>query len=517
MRMLLLFAWAALAAGAQPILTPPPSPAPRINGAMVFGVRPGSPFLYTIAASGERPMTFSAEGLPRGLELDPATGRISGTLARRGEFRVTLGAKNARGAARRRLRIVVGDRLALTPPMGWNSWYCWSESVSDEKMRATARAMVEKGLVHHGWTYVNIDDCWQGARGGPHRAIQGNERFPDMAALAAYIHSLGLKAGLYSTPWMGSYAGFIGGSAPSADGDYSAVALPPEKRLQRFQVFGRWPSAGKLGVQKVGAHWFVDADARQWAEWGIDFVKFERKPNDVPTTGRIKRALDASKRDIVLSLSNEAPYEQAGDWARLTNMWRTTGDIGDTWDKVSRIGFSQDRWAPYGGPGHWIDPDMLQAGSVGVPNTFVRQLRPSRLTPDEQYTQMSLWSLLAAPLLISCDVESMDAFTLALLTNGEVIDVNQDPLGKSAMPVARRGTLEVWAKALEDGAKAAGLFNRGGREERIAVRWSELGASGPQAVRDLWRQKDLGIFPDGFEAAVPAHGVVLVKVKPKEQ
>lgn len=497
------------------VLTPKPGPAPRINGARVFGVRPGSPFLYTIAATGDRPITFSASGLPKGLALDAATGRIQGTLATAGEYRVKLRAKNAHGTAERAFRIVAGDRLALTPPMGWNSWYCWSESVSDEKLRASAKAMVDKGLVNHGWTYVNIDDCWQGERGGKHRAIQGNERFPDMPGLAGYIHSLGLKMGLYSTPWMGSYAGFIGGSAPTAEGDYSGVALPVEKRLQRFQFFGRWPMSEKLGVQKTGAYWFVDADARQWAEWGIDFVKFDWKPNDVPTTDRIRRALDASGRDIVLSLSNEAPFTEARDWARLSNMWRTTGDIRDTWEVVSRIGFSQDRWAPHGGPGHWIDPDMLQVGSAGVPNTFVRQLRPSGLTPEEQYTHVSLWALLSAPLLISCDIDSMDEFTLGLLTNDEVIDVNQDPLGKSAMPVARRGSLEIWAKSLEDGTRAAGLFNRADTEQSVAVRWAELGVRGPQKVRDLWRQRDLGVFPDGFEAKVPAHGVVLVKIAPR--
>jgi alpha-galactosidase len=510
---LVLLAAAALAAQ-PPILTPPPSPAPRINGAMVFGVRPGSPFLYTIAASGDRPMTFSARGLPKGLALDSAAGRISGKLTRAGEHRVVLRAENARGHAERTLRIVAGDRLALTPPMGWNSWYCWSESVSDEKVRASAKALVEKGLVNYGWTYVNLDDCWQGARGGRHRAIQGNERFPDMPGLVAYIHSLGLKAGLYSTPWIGSYAGFIGGSAPSPDGDYSAVALPPAQRLQPFQFFGRWPNARKMGLQRVGEHWFVDADARQWAEWGIDFVKFDWKPNDVPTAERIRKALDASGRDMLLSLSNEAPFEHAADWARLTHMWRTTGDIADTWEAASRIGFSQDRWAPFAGPGRWIDPDMLQVGSVGVPNTFVRQLRPSRLTPDEQYSQVSLWALIAAPLILSCDIESMDAFTLGLLTNAEVIDVNQDPLGAAAMPAVRRGPHEVWVKRLEDGARAAGLFNRADGEETVKVRWADLGLQGPQTVRDLWRQKDLGLFPESFETTVPAHGVALVKIAP---
>jgi alpha-galactosidase len=262
----------------------------------------------------------------------------------------------------------------------------------------------------------------------------------------------------------------------------------------------------------LGAYWFSDADAKQWAEWGIDYVKHDWKPNDPPTTERILKGLLACGRDIVLSLSNEAPFEHAAEWARLSNLWRTTGDIQATWEAVSRIGFSQDRWAPYAGPGHWIDPDMLQIGMIGVPNTYVRTLKPTVLTPDEQYTQVSLWSLLAAPLLLSCDIETMDDFTLSLVTNDEVIDVNQDPLGKSGVPVSRAGGLEVWAKPMEDGSKAVGLFNRSDQEATVAARWSDLGVRGRQKVRDLWRQIDLGVFEGQFQTKVARHGVVLVRV-----
>ncbi|HSB15917.1 MAG TPA: putative Ig domain-containing protein [Bryobacteraceae bacterium] len=501
-----------LSAAQPPILTPKPSPKPRINGARIFGVRPGRPFLHTIAATGQRPMTFSAKGLPAGLTLDQKSGRISGFLSKPGEHVVTLRAANSLGAAERRFRIVVGDKIALTPPMGWNSWYAWSESVSDEKIRSVARGFVAKGLVNHGWTYVNIDDCWQGLRGGKYNAIQGNERFRDIKGMCDYVHGLGLKIGIYSTPWMATYGGFIGGSAPTAKGDYSGMWLPPEKRLQPYQVFGRWPSSQRLGAQKLGAYWFSDADAKQWAEWGIDYVKHDWKPNDPPTTERILKGLLACGRDIVLSLSNEAPFEHAAEWARLSNLWRTTGDIKATWEAVSRIGFTQDRWAPYAGPGHWNDPDMLQIGMIGVPNTYVRTLKPTVLTPGEQYTQVSLWSLLAAPLLLSCDIETMDDFTLSLVTNDEVIDVNQDPLGKSGVPVSRAGGLEVWAKQMEDGSQAVGLFNRSDQEATVTARWSDLGVRGKQEVRDLWRQKDLGVFEGQFQTKVAGHGVVLVRV-----
>ncbi|MBM4019653.1 MAG: alpha-galactosidase, partial [Planctomycetes bacterium] len=216
----LLAASVALAAAPEQygILTPPAPPEPRINGARVFGVRPGRPFLFTIAATGERPLTFAARSLPAGLSLDERTGRITGTLRYRGEHVVTLVVRNARGTRERSLRIVVGDRLALAPPMGWNSWNCWAEAIDAEKVRAAADGMVASGLVNHGWMYINIDDCWQGERRPPEYALQPKERMGDLKALADYVHGLGLKLGIYSTPWKTSYAGFAGGSADTDDG-----------------------------------------------------------------------------------------------------------------------------------------------------------------------------------------------------------------------------------------------------------------------------------------------------------
>ena len=200
------------------ILTPAPAETPRINGARIFGVRPGSEFLFTVAATGARPMTFSAEGLPKGLKLDSRTGRITGRVKKAGEYVVRLKAENALGSNERDLKIVVGDAISLTPPMGWNSWNCWARDVTQEQVLASARAMVEKGLVDHGWTYINIDDGWQGQRGGKYNAIQPNTKFPDMKGLADEIHALGLKIGIYSTPWIGTYAAHVGSYSDRADG-----------------------------------------------------------------------------------------------------------------------------------------------------------------------------------------------------------------------------------------------------------------------------------------------------------
>jgi alpha-galactosidase len=470
------------------ILTPKPPRTPRINGPKVFGVRPGSPFLFTIPATGDRPMRFAARGLPEGLELDEKTGRITGTLAAKAEHTVTLIAENARGKTERALKIVVGDAICLTPPMGWNDWNCWGQAVDDAKIRAAAKAMAETGLINHGWTYINIDDAWQGQRGGKFNAIQGNEKFPDMDALCDYVHGLGLKIGIYSTPWVSSYAGHVGGSSNNEDGSWTRE------------------TAG----HGLGKYSFADNDARQWAAWGIDYMKYDWNPNDLPHVEEMALALRKSGRDIVYSLSNSAPFDQAKHWAELANCWRTTGDIHDTWGSVSGIGFDQDKWAPFAGPGHWNDPDMLVVGKLG----WGPELHPTHLSPDEQYAHISLWCLLSAPLLLGCDLSDLDEFTLNLLTNDEVLEVDQDAAGKQATRVKLDGDTEVWAKDMEDGSKAVGLFNRSLFDAEVSVDWQTLGINGPRRVRDLWRQQDLGSFDDSFKADVRPHGVVLVRILP---
>jgi alpha-galactosidase len=484
------------------ILTPPPPHTPRINGPSVFGVRPNSPFLYAIPATGDRPMTFAVEGLPDGLSVDATSGRITGRISGPGTFQVVLVARNGRGEARRPFRIVCGEAISLTPAMGWNSWNCWAEAVDASKVLRSARAMVSSGLAQHGWTYINIDDTWQGARTGPDHALQGNAKFPDMKGLCDAIHALGLKAGLYSTPWITSYAKYPGGSSDAADGAWSkALADTAHWRLGRYS--------------------FALADARQWAAWGFDYLKYDWNPNDLLHVAEMSDALRRSGRDIIFSLSNTAPFEHAAQLSRLANSWRTTSDIRDTWTSgdafwqyaVSEIGFSQDRWAPYAGPGHWNDPDMLVVGRVGWGNPH-----PSGLTPDEQYSHISLWCLLSAPLLIGCDMEHLDPFTLSLLTNDEVLALDQDALGRQAVRVATIGPVDVFQKDLEDGGKALGFFNRDSQATTIAFgKLIYLGFTGRQHVRDLWRQKDLPdiVDPqkDALHLTIPAHGVMLLKLK----
>jgi alpha-galactosidase len=539
----LLLSVSSWAAGGD-ILTPKPPPTPRINGPRVVGARPGRPFLFTVPTTGDEPVAYAAEGLPDGLTLDAGTGRITGAVKQEGEYKVKLTAANSIGKDARTLLIKIGDQISLTPPMGWNSWNCFAGAVDQDKVRAAAEAMVRTGLVEHGWTYINIDDTWQGPRGGKDHALQGDEKFPDMKKLCDDIHGLGLKAGIYSTPWVTSYANHPGGSADD-----------PDSKWEKFE--GVKQVNKKILPFAVGKYSFARQDAKQFAAWGFDYLKYDWNPIEVPQVEEMADALKDSGRDFVYSLSNHAPYEGAADWARLANCWRTTGDIRDNWRSVTSIGFSQGKWARFAGPGRWNDPDMLVVGKVG----WGPKLHPTGLTPDEQYTHISLWCLLAAPLLIGCDLTDMDDFTVSLLTNDEVLAVDQDPLGKEATRVKEdvKAGIEVWARPLADGSTAVGLFNRGryeieppprpkkgepapkhvwklhdrasDRDEEfdneadaqaalqktaavveVAVDWSDLHLTGAQAVRDLWRQKDLGDADGKVSVKAPFHGVVLLQI-----
>jgi alpha-galactosidase len=480
------------------IRTPKPPATPRINGPSIFGVRPGSPFLYHIPATGNRPMTFSVDNLPHGLKLNKQTGEITGRINKRGNYIVIFHAKNILGSDKKEFKIVVGDKISLTPALGWNSWNCWGDHVTEEDILESAHAMVSSGLINHGWTYINIDDSWQGKRGGKYNAIQGNEKFPDIKNMCDTIHSMGLKVGIYSTPWTTSYAVYAGGSSENPEGDWTKPTIPKHGHLNK-----------KMLPWAIGKYSFATNDAKQWAAWGIDYLKYDWNPNEVPETKEMYDALRASGRDIILSLSNNAPYENIPKLSKYANSWRTTGDIRDRWDSMSRIGFSQDKFVCFEGPGHWNDPDMLVVGYVGWGHP-----RPTNLTPDEQYTHITLWCLLSAPLLIGCDMQKLDPFTINLLTNDEVLAVDQDPLGKEAISLTADGLTRVYVKQLADGTEAVGFFNLSEKDTTINVSWSSLRVSGPQEVRDLWRQKNLGVFDDGFKILVAPHGAELISVRP---
>jgi hypothetical protein len=460
------------------ILTPPVPDEPRINGPVVYGVRPGHPFLYKIPVSGEKPVLYSAIGLPAGLKLNSETGIITGRTHKSGNYKVLLKVRNQSGTAEKEFTIKVGKKITLTPPMGWNSWNCWGLSVSDEKIRNSANEMIRSGLADHGFSYINIDDGWENPDRLPDGTITGNEKFPDFPALSEYVHSLGLKLGIFSSP------------GPLTCGGY------------------------------LGSYRHEYKDVKTWSKWGIDYLKYDwcsygeiAKNRGLPDLKKpyflMRNVLDKVGRDIIYSLCQYG-MGNVWEWGNEVGaeLWRTTGDITDTWSSLRGIGFRQSPMAPFAGPGNWNDPDMLVLGWVG----WSKNLHPTRLTPDEQYTHISLWALLSAPLLLGNDMAKLDNFTLSLLTNDEVLAVNQDPLGKQANRVFDENEIQYWLKEMSDGSVALGIFNLNDGVENIYLNLTDLNLNGTFVFRDLWRQNDLGQFNEGMDVTLPGHGVLLLKI-----
>jgi alpha-galactosidase len=461
------------------LLTPKTPDEPQINGAKVVGSRPGNEFLFAVPATGKRPLVYAAENLPAGLKIDPETGIITGTTPKPGKYATVLIVKNHLGENRRELTIISGNGISLTPPMGWNSWNCWGLSVDAGKVKQAADYLVSSGLRDHGWTYINIDDGWEIDKRTPSGEITGNAKFPDFKELSDYAHSKGIKLGIYSSPGPMTCGGYLG-------------------------TFGHEMQ-----------------DARTFARWGIDYLKYDwcsygqiALDNSLPELKKpyqvMREVLNRIDRDIIFSLCQYG-MGNVWEWGEEVggNLWRTTGDITDTWASMSAIGFNQTIPGPYAGPGHWNDPDMLIVGWVGWgPN-----LHPTRLTASEQYTHISLWALLAAPLLLGNDLSRLDDFTLNLLTNDEVLAINQDPLGKQARQVIHNNMVQIWLKELEDGSKAIGIFNLDDKKREIEVSWSDLGLTSNQKVWDVWRQRDQGVFGNSYITSVLSHGVTLIAVR----
>lgn len=472
------------------ILTPPTSPKPRINGAKIFGVRPGSPILFTLPVTGKAPITLHASNLPEGACFDTKTGRLSGKVLKKGTYKITFTAQNELGKATEDFRLVVGDTLALTPPMGWNSWNCFAAAVSDKRIRLAADAMVKSGLINHGWSYINIDDFWQNLPSerndktliGPGRDVNGkivpNKRFPDMKALTEYVHGLGLKIGIYSSPGPLTCGGCV----------------------------GSW----KHELQ----------DAQTYAEWGFDYLKYDWC--SYSTQGRnllkdymrpyliMSEAFRAQKRDMILSLCQYGMRDVSA-WGKKSGgqCWRTTGDITDTWKSMVSILDKQNGLELFAGPGAWNDPDMLIVGQVGWGN-----LHPTRLKPNEQYSHVSLWCMVCSPLLIGCDMTQLDAFTLNLLTNDEVLEVNQDPAGHAAGIIAELPSGELWAKTMSDDSIVVAFFNKSFQPEQMTFSFKDMNMSGTYRARDLWRQQDLGEASNEFSTKVLSHATQLIRFFP---
>ena len=367
----------------------------------------------------------------------------------------------------------IPNGLAQTPPMGWNSWNKFACNVNEKVIRATADAIASNGMREAGYEYVVIDDCWHGTRDANGFITEDRERFPSgLKALGDYIHSKGLKFGIYSDA-------------------------------------GTKTCGGRPGSQ---GHEYQDAI--QYARWGVDYLKYDwcstgvRNAEEAYAT--MADALKASGRPILFSMcewGNNRPWL----WGqKIGNMWRTTGDITDkwtgkhnySWGVASIVDMNEPLW-PYAGPGHWNDPDMLEVGNGG-------------LTDTEYRAHFSLWAMMAAPLIAGNDVATMNQATRDILLNREVIAVDQDRLGQQGRRVARDGTSEVWVKQMADGGRTLLLWNRGETPARITAEWTTLGlpADVRLKARDLWAHKDLGRMARRYSAEVAPHGVAMVRLNP---
>jgi len=346
--------------------------------------------------------------------------------------------------------------------MGWNSWNKFQSRVDDRVVREIAAAMVNNGMKEAGYLYVNIDDTWEGARDAQGN-IRANEKFPDMKALASYVHGLGLKLGIYSSPGPLTCAGF------------------------------------------EGSYGHEEQDAKTFASWNIDYLKYDWcsaarvfEITSMPAVyAKMGQALASSGRPIVYSLCQYGMLN-VGEWGSQAggNLWRTSRDIRDAWASMTDLGFDQQAGLEkYAGPGHWNDPDMLEIGN-------------GNMSLEEYRLHMSLWSILAAPLIAGNDLRDMPAGISAILNNKEVIAVDQDALGRQGARVSKEGDLEVWSRPLAGGAMAVGLFNRGASAAKVTAHFS-----GSKNVRDLWAHADRGKASGEYSAQVPSHGVVMLKLQ----
>jgi alpha-galactosidase len=462
-----------------------------INGPETIGVVPEKPFLFLIPATGEGQITYSAKGLPQGLELDTKTGIVKGMTAAQGEFNVELTVTDSKNSVTKTVKLVSNPKaLALTPPMGWNPWYVWGCTINDQKIRDAADLLVSTGLAAVGYNYINLDDCWQGKRDADGNMVP-NEKFPDMKALADYVHSKGLRIGMYTGPGKTT----CGGYQATEDLDYES------------------------GVS------YLEKDVQLYAKWGFDFIKYDYcifprdpkvdqyyKSKQPALYQRMTDALAASSRAMVHMICQYGK-NNVWDWAAAVggNMWRTNDDLADTWPAVLRNGFGNIKYSSYAGPGHWNDLDMLiigkanwpmKLGDYDIPGT---EPRPTQLTKDEQLTHMTLWSMMASPLLFSSDLTQLDPWTLSLLTNTDMIAVNQDSLGAPVEKVWD-GDKIVLKRPLADGRIAVAMFNLNSKEYNLAFTDKMIGLTGKTfTVKNVWTNE---IMKDvsKVDVPVPAHG-----------
>jgi hypothetical protein len=504
----------------------------KIQPPYSFGVHVDTPVIWTPAVLGARPLKFKAPGIPKGLAIDASTGTITGKLTAAGDYPVHLTATNGSGSVSQTLHIVAGDTLAITPPMGWNSYDAFGDNVVESEVVANAKYVHDK-MLPYGWDTVVVDYRWYdpgahdnnaNGRAGAAltldaygRLLPSPNRFPSGAngigfkALADQIHAMGLKFGIHIMRGIPRNAvtqnlPIDGSQFHAADAANTADTCGWCQDM--YGVHGATP-AGQA---------YYDSIFRLYASWGVDYIKMDdtSAPYHTDEIEAVHNAIEKCGRSIIYSLSpGETPIEDAKHVETHANMWRVSGDYWDSWSAL-RHSFDLDTtWHDFRGPGHWPDSDMLPVGHLSIKNRSVDADRQTRFTKPEQVTMLSLWCLQPAPLMVGANLPDNDQWTLSLLTNPEVLAVDQDPSTISGAVVKHddNGT-EVWARTLADGSLAVGLFNQDEFDEQATANWADLKISGPQTVRDLWQRKTLGVFNDKYTVTIPSHGAVMLRLTP---
>ncbi len=517
-----------------PLAMRPPPDAPQVHLPVSVGIHPGTPLLWTVPVTGLRPLIFTAGNLPPGLTLNRNTGTLTGTLAKAGDYPVRIRVKNRAGTDERLIHVIAGKFLALTPPMGWNSYDAYGDSVTEAEVLANAD-YVHTIMQPYGWDTIVVDYRWYdpgahdnnaNARAGADltmdaygRLLPAPNRFPSAAngrgfqALAARIHGMGLRFGIHIMRGIPRNAvkqnlpieGTQFHAADAADTQDTCPWCPDMYGVRGDTAAGRA---------------YYDSLFRLYASWGVDFVKMDdtSKPYHLEEINAVSAAIDHSGRSIVYSLSpGETPLDQAAHVEAHANQWRASDDFWDNWGALDHEFALGHAWQAWAGPGHWPDADMLPLGHLSVGNRSVRGDRLTHFTKTEQVTLLSLWALLPSPLMAGAALPDNDPWTRALLTNPEVIAVNQDPRGAAAVGVSSQEEAEVWVKSLADGSKVVGLFNRSDFAQPVSAGWTVLGLSGRCAVRDLWQRRSLGTADRDVTLDVPAHGAALLKIRASSQ
>jgi hypothetical protein len=511
--------------------------APGFQGATSVGIHPNTPIVYSLPVTGERPISFFVKHLPDGLSLDVASGNITGSLVKAGQYKFTAVAKNSAGKAGAEITITAGPTLARTPPMGWNSYDAFGDAVVESEVLANAQWMKEH-LQPFGWDTVVVDFRWYDSKAdgvrvqNPEgvtldefgRCVPPTNRFPSATGglgfkpLADKIHAMGLKFGIHIMRGIPRRAVEQGMPIHGTDFRASQAARPVGDVAREC----RW-NRDMYGVDAstvAGKAWYANI-AKQYADWGIDYIKCDDIANIERGTNRYPRlevealanGLRESGRSIVLSLSpGPALLQESAHLREYANLWRISSDFWDNWRSLNRNFTLFASWQTNRAIGHWPDGDMIPFGHICVRNCDVHPDRWTRFTRDEQLTLMSLWALAQSPLMLGMNLPDNDDWTTALLTNPEVLAADQDALGEPAQHITLTNQVtDIWTKKLSDGAMAVGFFNRTESPVAMNVAWQDLGISNPK-VRDMWVRKDLGRQKD-FAAGLPPHGCVLVRVK----